>query len=453
MPCSRSRAAKQSVTRVNPLQRQPLVHTEHRAIAHSQAARAVASTARVPHPAPHAHDAWFRNHPLVRQALAAPPFDRRATIDRATLFHARLGLAAIICIPVRDEAQRIARCLAALARSIAAFGEPCGVVLIVNNTSDRSAEIACSWARGAGLPFLCCEATLEPAIADAGHARRIAFDVAAGVARVDAVLLTTDGDTCVADGWVAAMVRAVRGGSALAYGPLDPLPDEYAALPERVRDLDRTERTLFDVQQTLWELINPNAAPALGLRVGGANMAVSAAAYCRIGRLPTVASGEDRALARLMLRNDETIAYTRDAKIATSCRMAPRAAGGMGDALAGRAMGDMRCDADLLPTRDFVLRALLWRHLASPDPSSVRNRTTAVANRLGISAAQVAFRANEGPGARWVRLMALAVAPERLDHARACYELAIARRLAATPARLAKIGANATAGARSEAAI
>ncbi|OYX14998.1 MAG: hypothetical protein B7Z15_02055 [Rhizobiales bacterium 32-66-8] len=93
----------------------------------------------------------------------------------------------------------------------------------------------------------------------------------------------------------------------------------------------------------------------------GASFAVSLDAYRRIGGLPLVASGEDRALSLALMRADLRVRHDCDVTVFTSARLSGRAAGGTSDALRTRSddpdiPGDEALEA--LPT---ALRRFRWR--------------------------------------------------------------------------------------------
>jgi len=113
------------------------------------------------------------------------------------------SLGAIAAIPVRDEEDRIEACLDALLAQRDLSGRPLpsdalGLVLLLNNCSDRTAAIARGRLAASGAPFAVVNVALPPSQANAGFARRLALDLAAlwleRADRRDGVLLTTDAD-------------------------------------------------------------------------------------------------------------------------------------------------------------------------------------------------------------------------------------------------------------------
>ena len=331
----------------------------------------------------------------------------------------------LACIPARDEADRLPRTLDALATSLKRLDEPAGVLVLVNNARDASAEIAWNWARAHELPFAVVEARLTPSIADAGHARRLALDLGGLVARPDAVLLTTDADTRVSRNWASRLVHHVRAGAGAAAGMIDVEPDEFAALPGKVREVECVERALFREHARTWSLLVPGHPLALALRVGGASLAVSASAYARVGGLPPLSSCEDRAMVARMIEHDETVLFDERALIRTSCRLAGRAEGGMAGMLCRRlAEADPECDEALYRADRFALLCLAWRALRN-ELEPVQRRE--VARRLGCDPS--ALEPQGAPGKAWIGLLASLPPALRLRASEVRTEIARSRAL------------------------
>ena len=95
--------------------------------------------------------------------------------------------------------------------------------------------------------------------------------------------------------------------------------------------------------------------------ISGASLGVTRAAYCRVGRLPRVPLGEDKALIGLLSREDARIRYCPATHVITSGRTAGRAPGGVADTLAARSREpEAFCDDALEPFHPAFARAS-WR--------------------------------------------------------------------------------------------
>ena len=299
---------------------------------------------------------------LVEQAAAALPFARELAIQRvASALPSAVDFA--ICVPAQNEQRFLSATLAALLAAQSGSGARGVIVLLINNSSDKSWDVACDLLGAAGSGYLVADIALNPCVADAPHARRIALDIGALLA-ADGVLMTTDADTIVAPDWACANLRHIRSGSALVCGSVSIDPQEYDALPAPVRHWGAVEAEYFDRLESLWRSWTGGTAPRFAISAMGASLALPTARYRAIGGMPTPPVAEDKALAALARRCDWPIALAGDVRVETSCRLFARAAGGMGDALRARATDDDPfCDEQLVPVALLRRLADIWNDL------------------------------------------------------------------------------------------
>ena len=78
----------------------------------------------------------------------------------------------VVAIPVRDEAERIGRCLAALARQSVPADH---IVLLLNNCTDRTAEVIKQLPQAHHRIHI-IECNLDEPLASAGFARALAMN-------------------------------------------------------------------------------------------------------------------------------------------------------------------------------------------------------------------------------------------------------------------------------------
>ncbi len=286
----------------------------------------------------------------------------------------RKGPGFVVAIPVKDEEERLPACLRALARQRDRSGRPIPpelvrVVVFANNCADRSASFARQLGAAWSLDIQVVEARLPPATAHAGAARRGAMDLAenwlAEKGEMDGVILTTDADSQVAPNWVAENLAAFEAGAEVVLGRID-LDEEGARLPEALHRRGALEDTYEKLLAELSFLLDPlehNPWPHHAT-ISGATLGVTRAAYCRVGRLPCVPLGEDKALVALLSRHDARIRYCPTAYVITSGRTNGRAPGGVADTLAIRSrQPDAFCDEALEPFRVAFARAAWRGHL------------------------------------------------------------------------------------------
>ena len=277
----------------------------------------------------------------------------------------------VVAIPVRDEEERLPACLRALARQRYQLGYTIPptlvrVVVFANNCSDRSASLARKLGAGLSLDVRVVEARFPPAVAHAGSARRAVMDLAEAwlveAGEKDGVILTTDADSQVAPNWIAENLAAFADGAEAVLGRID-LDEEGAFLPEALHRRGALEDTYEGMLTELSWLLDPLEHDPWPhhATISGASLGVTRAAYCRVGRLPRVPLGEDKALVALLSRHDARIRHCPTAHVITSGRTHGRAPGGVADALAIRSREpDAFCDEALEPFRVAFARAA-WR--------------------------------------------------------------------------------------------
>ena len=372
-------------------------------------------------------------HGEIEALLHQEPFRGRALLGAVHVQRMDVAPSVIAAVPACNEARRIVATLDSLAVSLTRTDEPWAIVVLANNSQDATVSLAQDWGKRSDAPLMIAEALFTRHAANAGHARRLALDIAHAGARPDAVLLSTDADTLVGPEWASRLVARIRCGASVVAGWIETDADEFAALPAHVRRAERTERALFGAQWALWRALVPDAPPAFAIRAGGASLALDRRAYERVGRLPTVAVGEDRAMIAAMLREDERVEMAFDAPISTSCRLEGRVEYGMSGMLRARLReADPSCDELLLPANDFVLRTLAWRLLRDARcgwaRAALMRDAEAVAAALGLSATDL-FPHRSTHGRDWERVEALLPAPERLRVSQARVEKERARLL------------------------
>ena len=299
---------------------------------------------------------------LVRESLneAYPPAPR---------------FAATVCIPARNEADRIGRCLAALAVQRDRNGAPVvpgsfGVLLLVNNSTDATALAARSMALLVPYPLQVLEITLESG-ATAGGARRRAMEEGAARLRVgerNGVLLTTDADSVVSPSWYAENMRHLEEGVDCVAGYIDAEAPEIVSLGVAFLERGRLEDTYLRLVAEIYALCDPRPHdPWPNHRVSsGASIAVTVAAYDAVGGMPDRALGEDGAFTATLEEKGFRVRHPLDVSVLTSCRLNGRAAGGAADTMRHRRdVPNAPCDEELEPAlatlRRAIMRGLLRR--------------------------------------------------------------------------------------------
>ena len=281
-------------------------------------------------------------------------------------------LSAIVAIPVKNEAERIITCLKALAVQRDRCNRPIpagtyGVVLVLNNCTDATAQVVDAIQEQLPYPLWVVQRELPPGRAHAGRARKLAMDAAADLLSMNSahfrMILTTDADGRVGSRWIDANLTTARAGADLVAGFVRADRMEHAQLPvtviERGRLESRYEWLLSELSARLDpELHDPWPRHRMA---SGASLGVTLAAYRRIGGLPPIPTGEDRALAARIAATGGHIRHSLSAQVVVSCRLDGRAEGGMAATIRQRALEpELACDPALEPAVDLV-RRVRWR--------------------------------------------------------------------------------------------
>lgn len=302
---------------------------------------------------------------VLDTVLAQAPFNGHVTVQ-SSAGAITADCDYIVAIPVRDEAELLPRALHALGRAMDAVpGSRGALVIVANDSTDRSARIARDWASKRGVEHLVIEALLEPGIRDAPHVRRLALDLAA-LHAPRGTIFTTDADSYVGPGWIREALPRTAQGVDLLCEEVRLDEAEALGLPDRVRLVGDVERAYFAATGALWRKWTCGATLPLTVRASGASLAMRTEAYHKIGRLPLPDCGEDRALCDAMMAGGLVVESRPDSSTRTSARLVARAQGGCAAALAERAsLINPYCDSLLLPV-DVLRRRATGAHRRAP---------------------------------------------------------------------------------------
>jgi hypothetical protein len=262
----------------------------------------------------------------------------------------------VVAIPVRDEAERIERCLIGLNEQTE---HPDSVMLLLNNCSDTTETIARVMAPDLRFRLDVVSQDLPPAQASAGHARRLAMALAAERAGRDGVLLTTDADSVVPPDWISRNLVALRRGADIVCGRAVIDPVEAAMIPAHLHEDDAREcRLIALLDELAWVLDpEPHDPPPRHTEASGASLAVRVADFHRVGGIPAIPAGEDRAFVRALWMIDARVRHDPAIRVTVSGRIVGRAEGGMADAIRRRMVQqDEFADDQVEPPSDALRR-------------------------------------------------------------------------------------------------
>jgi hypothetical protein len=250
-----------------------------------------------------------------------------------------------VIIPVCNEAETIESTLTALRHQIDLQGYPLNfnsyeVIVLANNCSDRSAAIARQYA--ADYPEFVLhvvEKKLPPSQAYVGYVRQLLMDEAYArltkLGRKRGMIASTDGDTCVAPNWIAAMLKEIDRGADAVSGRLLTDPCERALLDDYTRICYLRAVGYGYLGVELEAYIDPDPFDQLPRhhQHGGASLAVTAEMYAIAGGMPAVRTPEDVAFYQALVRVGAQFRHSSHVQVFTSMRQKGRTNNGMANQL------------------------------------------------------------------------------------------------------------------------
>jgi glycosyltransferase involved in cell wall biosynthesis len=293
--------------------------------------------------------------------------------------------AATVAIPAHNEKDHIAPCLTALARQD--FGGCLDVVAFLNNCTDGTPDIVRRLVPSLPFRLHVLERRLEPSEANAGIARKLAMEAAGAISSADGVVLTTDADSRVPPDWVSSHVAVIAGGADAVAGMVEMDPDDAAALPFWLQAEEDRAQAFGTLLDEIDYLLDPDPVDPWPRHTqhSGANIAIRADSLARVGGIPPISLGEDRALFAALRRADARIRHSREGVVTVSGRLVGRARGGMADTIARRlAAPDEWLDDCFEPALHRVRRARLRASLRKVWAKGL-DGTEAVIRRLCVS--------------------------------------------------------------------
>lgn len=278
------------------------------------------------------------------------------------------GLPFCVCVPARNEQERLPLLLEALAEQDVEGSVP--IAICLNNTTDGSTDVIATVSKRYRdrLAIALEVATFPSELAHAGSARAAAM--AAGMARLEpsgGVLITTDADARPPANWISANLEAISAGADIVGGRL--VLDEDDDIPPGVA----ASRGLWDrywaAVRQIEDEIDPcpwDPPPRHGDHTGG-SLAITTEMYRRSGGIPLIASGEDRALVEAAIIAGGRLVHPPAVWTRVSARASGRAAGGMAEMM--RRMSDTasRGEAEMAPALRHWRERALWRRETRQD--------------------------------------------------------------------------------------
>ncbi|KQN33675.1 glycosyltransferase [Sphingomonas sp. Leaf38] len=266
-----------------------------------------------------------------------------------------------VCVPARNEVQRLPILLDALAAQ--AVRERIRVAVCINNSDDDSLAVAQDAAlRHRGRLDIRAEAcTFPPPRAHAGSARGHAMAMGHAWLDGEGVLISTDADCRPPATWIAANLAAIDAGADIVGGRIvlddaEPIAPAVVALRARFDDYWAAVRAIEDA-------IDPaphDPAPRHGDHTG-ASIAIDAALFHAIGGVTPIASGEDRKMVIDAVAAGGRLVHPPSVWTRVSARTDGRAEGGMAIAMADLAATLADGTAPQVPAFEHWRARAQWR--------------------------------------------------------------------------------------------
>jgi glycosyltransferase involved in cell wall biosynthesis len=257
-----------------------------------------------------------------------------------------------VIVPVRNEAHHLWKTLDALRQQQDTDGFQIApttyeVLLLINNCSDRSYEVAVQYQRRyPAFSLHIAYVQLPPAQANIGTVRRLLMDEAYRrltlVNCPTGIIASTDGDTVADSQWLYYIRHEIAQGNDAVGGRILTHPEQSPVRLYHLRDV---------MYRSLIARVEAVLDPALHdpwprhFQHFGASIAVTCQMYERVGRLPQKPFLEDEAFYQALMRMDARVRKSPHVKVITSTRLQGRVAVGFSEQLRywSRMHEDKRC--------------------------------------------------------------------------------------------------------------
>ena len=245
-----------------------------------------------------------------------------------------------VIIPARNEAGNLEQSLHALRYQQQPDGSflPTGsyeVLLLLNNCTDNSATVALTYQQQyPTFPLRIANIQLPAETANIGTVRRLLMDEAyqrlIDIGKPNGIIASTDGDTIVDRQWIYQIIQETNSGCEAVGGRILTRPDGNPVRLNHLRDV--AYRMLVAQIEARIDPQSYDPWPR-HFQHFGASLALTCAAYKRVGGLPNVPYLEDEALYRALLRTDTRIRKSPHVRVFTSTRMQGQVAIGFSEQL------------------------------------------------------------------------------------------------------------------------
>ncbi|MGL5835227.1 MAG: glycosyltransferase [Waterburya sp.] len=270
-----------------------------------------------------------------------------------------------VIVPVRNEASNLETTLLSLTNQVDLTGKLLDknryeIIILANNCSDNSAEVARSFAQTQpNLKLHIVEMTLKRDHAHIGWVRKILMDEAyrrlKSIGRNFGVIASTDGDTRVSSTWIAATLAEINNGADAVGGRIITNSSERNKLDQNTKLYFLRHLRYGYLNSQLEAYLDPGFEPLTRHHHHyGASLAVTAQMYAKVGGLPPLRSSEDVALYDALKRVDARFRHSPMVKVITSARLIGRAEAGLSDRLSQLKMMAQKHQAVLVEPAQLI---------------------------------------------------------------------------------------------------
>lgn len=252
---------------------------------------------------------------------------------------------ACVTVPAKDEEDLLPSALRALAEQKTIMGDPLDheryeVILLINNTRDRSRHVAEQFRRlYPTFNLHIVERNFNSADSHNGYVRRLLMDEACRrlETRVGSgnAILTTDADSQVASNWISRNQEEFSNGAEAVAGRIVILPAEEAFLHPTTRAIQRYDHLYRRLVAWIENRLDPQPDDPWPRHHQhfGASLAITPSTYKSVGRIPPRRHFEDIMFYQVLIRHDVRLRHSNRVRVFTSARLTGRARFGMSSEL------------------------------------------------------------------------------------------------------------------------
>lgn len=246
-----------------------------------------------------------------------------------------------IVIPVRNEAENIEKTLESFLKQVDSENKPLDfkefeILILANNCTDKTADIIKDFRqKNAELKIYPAEINLPHKDSNIGFVRRILMDAAFQRLTKSSfgggIIMTTDGDTLVAEDWIQANLFEIENGADAVGGRIIILDAELEKMDEHCRKIhlrDEEYRLLTAEIESLIDDLPFDEMPRHHQHFN-ASFAVKTEVYKKAGGVPKVKFLEDCAFFDSLQRIDARVRHSPFVKVYTSSRRIGRSEVGL----------------------------------------------------------------------------------------------------------------------------